>query len=94
MLAIARALMLSPVVLLLDEPSLGLAPKLVSEVFEVIATLKSQSITMLLVEQFAFAALRVADHVLLLEHGQIIRSGAAREISEDPAVRAAYLGSG
>ena len=94
MLAIGRALMLNPKVLLLDEPSLGLAPKLVAEVFEVIAALKSQSITMLLVEQFAFAALKIADHALLLEHGRITRAGMAREIREDPAVRAAYLGAG
>jgi len=92
MLAIARALMLSPSVLLLDEPSLGLAPKLVAEVFEVIAQLKAQAITMLLVEQFAFAALAIADQALILENGRIVLAGSAQAVRDDPAIRSAYLG--
>ncbi|HMA52280.1 MAG TPA: ABC transporter ATP-binding protein [Magnetospirillaceae bacterium] len=92
MLAIARALMLSPSVLLLDEPSLGLAPKLVAEVFEAIAQLKAQAITMLLVEQFAFAALAIADQALILENGRIVLAGPARTVRDDPAIRSAYLG--
>jgi len=92
MLAIARALMLSPSVLLLDEPSLGLAPKLVAEVFDAIAQLKAQAITMLLVEQFAFAALAVADQALILENGRIVLAGPAQTVRDDPAIRSAYLG--
>ena len=92
MLAIARALMLSPSVVLLDEPSLGLAPKLVAEVFEVIARLKTQAITMLLVEQFAFAALAIADQALILENGRIAMAGPARTVRDDPSIRSAYLG--
>jgi len=92
MLAIARALMLSPSVLLLDEPSLGLAPKLVEEVFDVISRLKAQAITMLLVEQFAFAALAIADQALILDHGRIVLAGSAQAVRDDPAIRSAYLG--
>jgi branched-chain amino acid transport system ATP-binding protein len=92
MLAMARALMLSPEVLLLDEPSMGLAPKLVEEVFATIARLKAQRITMLLVEQFAAAALDVADFGYVLENGRLTASGEAATLKNDPAVRAAYLG--
>ena len=93
MLAMARALMLAPRVLLLDEPSMGLAPKLVEEVFATIARLKSQRVTMLLVEQFAAAALQVADYGYVLENGRITASGPAAALRNDPAVRAAYLGA-
>ena len=93
MLAMARALMLNPDVLLLDEPSMGLAPRLVEEVFQTIARLKEQRITMLLVEQFAAAALQVADFGYVLENGRINTSGPAASLRDDPAVRAAYLGS-
>ena len=93
MLAMARALMLQPEVLLLDEPSMGLSPKLVEEVFVVIARLKSEKISMLLVEQFAAAALEVADFGYVLENGHITASGAAGALKSDPAVRAAYLGA-
>lgn len=92
MLAMGRALMLRPDVLLLDEPSMGLAPKLVEEVFRTIRQLKEESVTMLLVEQFAMAALEVADHGYVLENGRIRFQGPARELKHDPAVRAAYLG--
>jgi len=94
MLAMARALMLKPEVLLLDEPSMGLAPRLVEEVFATIARLKTASITMLLVEQFAAAALEVADFGYVLENGRLTVSGAAAVLRNDPAVRAAYLGGG
>jgi branched-chain amino acid transport system ATP-binding protein len=93
MLAMARALMLNPRVLLLDEPSMGLAPKLVEEVFAIITRLKAQKVTMLLVEQFAAAALEVADFGYVLENGKITASGPASQLKNDPAVRAAYLGA-
>jgi branched-chain amino acid transport system ATP-binding protein len=92
MLAMARALMLNPQVLLLDEPSMGLAPRLVEEVFATIARLKGEKITMLLVEQFAAAALEVADYAYVLENGRLTASGPAERLKNDPAVRAAYLG--
>ena len=92
MLAMGRALMLNPDVLLLDEPSMGLAPLLVEEVFRTIARLKGEGITMLLVEQFAAAALAVADYGYVLENGRIAVHGDAAQLKNDPAVRAAYLG--
>jgi branched-chain amino acid transport system ATP-binding protein len=93
MLAMARALMLAPDVLLLDEPSMGLAPRLVEEVFATIARLKAEKITMLLVEQFAAAALEVADYGYVLENGRLAGEGDATKLKNDPAVRAAYLGA-
>ena len=93
MLAMARALMLNPRVLLLDEPSMGLAPRLVEEVFATIARLKEARMTMLLVEQFAAAALGVADYGYVMENGRISTSGPASALRDDPAVRAAYLGA-
>ncbi len=92
MLAMGRALMLNPDVLLLDEPSMGLAPRLVADVFHTLEKLKAQGITMLLVEQFAAAALAVADYGYVLENGRIAVHGDARQLQNDPAVRAAYLG--
>lgn len=92
MLAMARALMLNPDVLLLDEPSMGLAPRLVADVFATIARLKEARTTMLLVEQFAAAALKVADYGYVLENGRLTAQGPAARLGEDPAVRAAYLG--
>ena len=94
MLAMGRALMLRPEILLLDEPSMGLAPKLVEEVFRIIRQLKDERVTMLLVEQFAMAALGVADHAYVLENGRIRFQGPAAQLKSDPAVRAAYLGGG
>ena len=92
MLAMARAVMLNPEVFLLDEPSMGLAPILVEEVFNIISRLKSQGVTMLLVEQFAAAALKVADYGYVLENGRISVHGPADKLKDDPAVKAAYLG--
>jgi len=92
MLAMARALMLNPDVLLLDEPSMGLAPILVEEVFHIIGRLKAEGMTMLLVEQFAAAALAVADYGYVLENGRIAVHGPAEQLRSDPKVRAAYLG--
>ena len=93
MLAMARALMLNPRVLLLDEPSMGLSPRLVEEVFAIIARLKQERVTMLLVEQFAAAALGVADYGYVMENGRISTSGPAAKLRDDPAVQAAYLGT-
>ena len=93
MLAMARAVMLNPDVVLLDEPSMGLAPILVEEVFAIIRRLKEKNVTMLLVEQFAAAALEVADYAYVLESGSIALHGKAESVKKDPAVREAYLGS-
>jgi branched-chain amino acid transport system ATP-binding protein len=92
MLAMGRALMAQPNVLLLDEPSMGLAPKLVEEIFELIAKLKAAHRTILLVEQNARLALEVSDDAYVLETGRIRLSGKAREIAADERVLAAYLG--
>ncbi|WP_366143713.1 ATP-binding cassette domain-containing protein [Zoogloea sp.] len=92
MLAIGRALMGRPKLLLLDEPSMGLAPLLVEEVFNVVKTLKAQGMTILLVEQNAFSALAIADRGYVLETGNITLTGSGRELIEDEQVRAAYLG--
>lgn len=92
MLAIARALMARPKLLLLDEPSLGLAPLIVKEIFTVIRELKSRGVTILLVEQMANQALAVADRAYVLETGRITIEGAGAELRRDPRVRAAYLG--
>ncbi len=94
MLAMARAIMLNPEVVLLDEPSMGLAPILGDEVFRIIESLKGRGVTMLLVEQFAAAALKVADYGYVLENGRIAVHGPAEKLRDDPAVQAAYLGGG
>ena len=94
MLAMARAMMMNPEVVLLDEPSMGLAPILVDEVFRIISRLRSEGVTMLLVEQFAAAALNVSDYGYVLENGRIAVHGAADKLKNDPAVQAAYLGGG
>ncbi|HRH86738.1 MAG TPA: ABC transporter ATP-binding protein [Rubrivivax sp.] len=92
MLALGRALMAAPKLLLLDEPSMGLAPKLVAEIFGHIAALKRQGTTILLVDQNARAALAIADRGYVLETGRIVGEGAAAELLHDPQVRQAYLG--
>jgi branched-chain amino acid transport system ATP-binding protein len=92
MLAIGRALMAKPRLLLLDEPSMGLAPNLVDQVLSAIRSLKDENLTILLVEQNARAALSIADRAYVMETGKITLSGTAAEIRSDPRVRAAYLG--
>ena len=92
MLAIARALMSRPRLLLLDEPSLGLAPLIVKEIFGVIRQFKASGVTILLVEQMANQALAVADRAYVLETGRITLQGKGSELRRDPKVRAAYLG--
>jgi branched-chain amino acid transport system ATP-binding protein len=92
MLAIARALMARPKLLLLDEPSLGLAPLIVKEIFGIIRSLKTQGVTILLVEQMANQALAVAERGYVLETGHITLQGEGRALRRDPQVRAAYLG--
>ncbi|MBO8132980.1 ABC transporter ATP-binding protein [Dickeya fangzhongdai] len=92
MLAIARALMSEPVLLMLDEPSLGLAPKVVGELFSTIKQLQREGITILLVEQNATAALKIADRAYVLENGRIALHGPAQEILANPEVKRMYLG--
>ena len=92
MLAIGRALMARPHVLLLDEPSMGLAPRLVAQIFAIIAEINQQGTTILLVEQNAAQALRLADRAYVLEVGQVVKSASAADLLEDESVRAAYLG--
>jgi len=94
MLAIARALMSSPKLLMLDEPSLGLAPKIIGELFETIIKLRDDGITILLVEQNAFAALNISDYAYVLKDGAILASGNAKEIAQNKDVIANYLGEG
>ncbi len=92
MLAIARALMSRPSCLLLDEPSMGLAPILVAQIFDVVRNMKALGVTVLLVEQNAFGALSVADRGYVMETGRITLSGPAAELIADERIRAAYLG--
>jgi branched-chain amino acid transport system ATP-binding protein len=92
MLAIARALMGRPSCLLLDEPSMGLAPIIVEQIFDVVMGLKALHVTVLLVEQNAFGALSIADRGYVMETGRITMSGAAQELIADPRIREAYLG--
>ncbi|MBQ9237966.1 MAG: ABC transporter ATP-binding protein [Treponema sp.] len=92
MLAMARALMAEPKLLLLDEPSMGLAPILVDEIFSIIQKINAAGTTVLLVEQNAFRALHIAHRAYVLETGTITKSGAAADLIADPAVKAAYLG--
>jgi branched-chain amino acid transport system ATP-binding protein len=92
MLAVARALMSSPELVMLDEPSLGLAPLLVKDIFEIITTINAQGRTVLLVEQNAYAALKVAHHAYVLEVGSIVLEGTGEELIADKRVCEAYLG--
>jgi branched-chain amino acid transport system ATP-binding protein len=92
MLAIGRALMARPKVMLLDEPSMGLAPVIVQEVFGIVRRLKAEGMTMLLVEQFARSALEVADRAYVMERGRIVIEGTPDELRRDERVLAAYLG--
>lgn len=94
MLAIGRGLMARPKLLLLDEPSLGLAPMLVQEVFRVIREIRGQGTTLLLAEQNARVALAVADRGYVLETGQVVQEGPAGDLLRDEAIIAAYLGGG
>ena len=93
-LAIGRALMARPRLLMLDEPSMGLAPRMVTQVYDILAELKAQGTTILLVEQNARAALKVADRGYVLETGRIILDGTAADLRDDPEVQRAYLGKG
>ena len=92
MLAMARALMSQPKVLLLDEPSMGLAPIMVDKIFEVVRDVSSQGVTVLLVEQNARRALLIADRGYVMDSGEITMTGVGKEMLDDPKVRAAYLG--
>jgi branched-chain amino acid transport system ATP-binding protein len=92
MLAIGRALMARPKVLLLDEPSMGLAPMVISQIFKIISEINSQGTTVLLVEQNAQQALTRSDRAYILETGEVTRTGDARELLADDSIRAAYLG--
>jgi branched-chain amino acid transport system ATP-binding protein len=92
MLALGRALMSKPRLLLLDEPSLGLAPLIVREIFEIVASLRTLGVSILLVEQNARAALETADFGYVLETGEIVHSGSAADLLHDPRVAATYLG--
>jgi len=92
MLAIARALLAEPRLLLLDEPSLGLAPLVVARVFEALAVLRRQGVTMLLVEQNALRALRLADHAYVMDLGQIVMRGTGDALLKDEGVARTYLG--
>ncbi|HPY52689.1 MAG TPA: ABC transporter ATP-binding protein [Treponemataceae bacterium] len=93
MLAMGRALMSKPSLLLLDEPSMGLAPILVEEIFSIIETINAQGTTVLLVEQNAYKALAIADYAYILETGVIIKEGEAKTLLKDAEVKAAYLGT-
>ncbi len=94
MLALGRALMARPKLLLLDEPSMGLAPLMVKEVFREILKLKELGVTVLLVEQNAIATLQIADRAYVMETGEIILEGEARDLMHNPEVKRAYLGKG
>jgi branched-chain amino acid transport system ATP-binding protein len=92
MLAIGRALMSDPRLLLLDEPSMGLAPVLVDQILDVVVALRNSGVTILLVEQNVTAALAISDRAYVIETGRIVFTGASRDLADDPRVREAYLG--
>lgn len=93
MLAIARGLIANPRILLLDEPSLGLAPSIIAELYDVLADLRDEGVTVLLVDQMATLALAIADRAYVLENGRVVKSGQASELQKDTSIEAAYLGS-
>ena len=92
MLAISRALMSRPKLVLFDEPSLGLAPGLVTRTFDIIRAIRAEGVTVVMVEQNAFAALELCDRAYVLEQGRVTKSGSGPELLDDPEVRSAYLG--
>lgn len=92
MLAVGRAMMMRPRLLMLDEPSMGLAPLLVNEIFRIIGDIKAQGIPILLVEQNARKALQIADYAYVIERGEIVQQGEARVLRQDPTIISAYLG--
>lgn len=92
MLAISRALMSRPRLLMLDEPSLGLAPQIIERIFDVIEAIRAEGVTVLLVEQNAMMALEIADRAYVIEHGELVLEGTGQALIDDPKVRAAYLG--
>lgn len=91
MLAIARAMMSRPKMILFDEPSLGLAPNIVEQTFEIISGIRDTGTTVLMVEQNALAALEMCDYAYLLESGSLVLSGSGRDLEDNPHVRSAYL---
>ena len=93
MLVVARALMARPKLLILDEPSMGLAPLIVNQIFEIITEIHAQGVTLLLVEQNARKALQVADYAYVLERGELVHAGPAADLRNDPRIVAAYLGN-
>lgn len=92
MLAISRALMSRPKLILFDEPSLGLAPKIVEQIFKIVAEVRAEGMTVVMVEQNAFAALELCDRAYVMETGTIALQGAGKDLLKDPKVRASYLG--
>ncbi len=92
MLAIGRGLMTNPQIILLDEPSLGLAPIIIQQIFDIIEDIKSMGKTILLVEQNAYKALSIADEAFVLEQGTVVKEGTGKELLNDPSIREAYLG--
>ena len=92
MLSIARGLMAQPRILLLDEPSLGLAPAMIKELFDILADLRDDDVTILLVDQMAALALTIADRGYILESGRVVRAGDASALAQDSELEAAYFG--
>ena len=93
MLAIGRAIMAHPSLLVLDEPSMGLSPLIVKSLFDLVRTLNEQGVTILLVEQNVRQALQIADHAFVLQTGRVVMQGPGSELLADPAIRKAYIGS-
>jgi branched-chain amino acid transport system permease protein len=92
MVAVGRALMAKPSILLLDEPSLGLAPAMIGELYDALATLRDDGVTILLVDQMANLALQIADRAYVLETGNIVKAATSRELLEDTNLAQAYMG--